>query len=48
MKRNITICISPNLLEEIDRLRGLISRSVYSELIIKKGLEVQNERDESQ
>jgi len=38
MKRKITISIDEYLLEEIDRKRGLVSRSRFIESILEKAL----------
>jgi len=39
MKRKIGISLEPEIVEKIDRERGLIPRSRYIEKLLKEGLE---------
>jgi len=39
-KERVTICIDRSLLKEIDKRRGLASRSAYIESILEKALEM--------
>ena len=42
MKIRISITLSDELIEKIDRSRGLVKRSSYIEHLIKRGFEAQN------
>ena len=45
MKRQVSICLEPELYLEIETRRGLIARATYIEAILKEALEIMAESE---